>query len=397
MKASCLATAALIFALFSANVFANAALVRGEIKINDGPEISFGVPVGLLQALKTSGISAMVEDKEELGRLIDALMADLESMKDSHLLVLKAKNDVEAHIWVEEADPDDPMQANFVFVEVACANHEAEVSLRIPQAVFLLGSFMGNQFMEVHGEEIIKMIHQSFLAKIKERKHEHSLGHEQPHHDQPHHEQPHHEQPQQGQLHHEQPHHNQPQHGQPQHEQPHHGQPRIEEMHQHMGHLKEKIDHLRRQGRHEEAKGLEREADDIRRKIEEMEREHGHKQPHHEQASVEEMHQHMGHLKEKIDQLHRQGRHDDAKGLEREVDDIRRKIEEMERAHGHEQPHHEEPHQGRSGNSEQRTRALNEAANRMFEAAKRLHEANMHELAEELAREAERLRREINR
>ena len=376
MKASCLAIAVLILTLCVGDVLAGAALVRGEIKINHGPEVSFGVPVSLLQALKTSGISAMVEDKEELCGLVDSLMADLESMKDSHLLVLKAKNKMEAHVWVEQADPDDPTQANFVFVDITPRNHEGEISLRIPQGVFLLGSYMGNQFMEVHGEEIMAMIRQSFLAKIKEMEHGHD--HEQPHE---------HEQPYHDQRHQEQPH----------HEQPHHEQPPIEEMHQHVRHLQEKIDHLHREGRHEEAKELEREADDIRRKIEEMGRGHGQEQPRHEQAPIEEMHRHVEHLKEKIDHLRRQGRHDEAKGLEREADDIRRKIEEMERGRGHEQPHHEQPHQGPSVNPEHRTRALNEAADRMFEAAKRLHEANMHELAEELAREAEKLRRKISK
>ncbi len=323
----------------------------------------------------------MVEDKDELCRLVDSLMAELESMKDSHLLVLKVKNDVEAHVWVEQADPDDPVQANYVFVDIAPGNHGAEVSLRIPQGAFLLGSFIGNQFMEVRGKEIMKTIHQSIMAKIKEKERGH--GHDQPHH---------------GQAHHEE----------PRHDQPHHDEAPIEEMHRHVEHLKEKVDHLRRQGRHEEAEGLEREIDEMRRKIKEIERGGGHEQPHHEkphhdqphpdEAPIEEMRRHVEHLKEKMDHLRRQGRHEEANGLEREVDEVCRTIEEMERGRGHDQPHHEDqPHHDRSDDAEQRTRVLNAAIDHMFEAAKRLHEADAHELAEQLAREAERFRREINK
>ncbi len=422
MKTSWLATVALAFSFFVGNVLASATMVRGEVKISNGPKISFGVPVSLLQALKTSGVSAMVEDKEEFCHLVDSLMADLESMKDNHLLALEVKNEVEAHVWVEETDPVDPTQGNCVFVDIAPGNHEPEVSIRIPQGVFLLGSFMGNQFMEVHGKEVMKMIQQAFLAKIKERKHEH--GHEQPHHDPQQPEQPHHAQPPIDEMHQHIQHlkgkidhlHREGQHEEAKglerevdeirrriveemdrergHEQQHHAQPPIDEMRQHIQHLREKIDHLHREGQHEEAKGLEREVDESRRRIvEEMDRERGHEQLHHAQPPIDEMRQHIQHLREKIDHLHREGQHEEAKGLEREVDEIRRrKVEEMDRERGHEQPHQE-----LTVNSENRTRVLNEAVEYMFEAAQRLHEANVHELAEQLTREAEKYRTEINK
>jgi ATP-dependent Clp protease ATP-binding subunit ClpA len=115
-------------------------------------------------------------------------------------------------------------------------------------------------------------------------------------------------------------------------------------------------------------------------------------QPRHDPQPIEEMHRRIGNLKEKIDQLRREGRHDEAERLKREVDDIRRNIEEMERGSSHEQPH-----QGPSYNSEQRTRIINEAVDNMFKAAQRLHEANMHEQAEQLVREAEKFRREIQK
>ena len=409
MKASWLAVATLIFSVFIGDAFADATMVRGDINIDDGPKISFSVPVGLLQALKTSGISAMVENKEELCRLIDSLMAELESMKDNHLLILKAKNRVEAHVWVEETNRDEPMRANFVFVDIAPGNHEAEVSLRLPQGIFFLGSFIGNQFVEIHGKEVLEMIRQLFLTKIKEK----DRGHD---HKPPHHELEPVEEMQQrighlkdkiGQLRQEGRHEEaeglkneveeirrnieEMERGQG-HEQPRHDQQPIEEMHQRIGHLKEKINHLRQEGRHEEAEGLEREVEEIRRKIEEMERGQGREQPRHDQQPIEEMHQRIGHLKDKIDQLRREGRHEEAEGLKREVEEIERNIEEMERGHDHEQPHQEPSH-----SSEHRTRILNEAVDNMIKAVQKLHEADMHELAEQLAREAEKFRGEIHK
>ncbi|MHC4241063.1 MAG: hypothetical protein ACYSU4_01585 [Planctomycetota bacterium] len=369
MKASWLAVATLIFSVFIGNAFADAMMIRGDINIDDGPKISFSVPVGLLQALKTSGISALVENKEELSRLIDSLMGELESTKDNHLLIIKAKNEVEAHVWVEETNGDDPMRANFVFVDIDPGNHEAEISLRLPQGIFFLGSFIGNQFVEVHGKEVMEMIRQLFLTKIKERDHGHDY--EPPRHD----------------LHPIE----EMQRGQD-HEQPRHDQQPIEEMQQHIDHLKEKIDRLRQEGRHEEAEELEREVEEIRRKTEEMQRGHGHEQPRDDRKPIEEMQQHIGHLKEKIDHLRREGRHEEAEGLKREVEEIQRNIEEMERGQGHEQPR-----QGPSNNSEHRSHILNEAVDNMFKAVQELHEADMHELAEQLTREAEKLREEINK
>jgi len=369
MKASWLAVATLIFSVLIGDAFADATMVRGDINIDDGPKISFSVPVGLLQALKTSGISAMVENKEELCRLIDSLMGELESSKDNHLLIIKAKNKVEAHVWVEETNKDEPMRANFVFVDIDPGNHEAEVSLRLPQGIFFLGSFIGNQFVEAHGKEVLEMIRQLFLTKIKEKDRGH--GHEQSRHDlQPI------EEMQRGQG----------------HDQPRHDQQPIEEMQQRIGHLKEKIDHLRQEGRHEEAEGLKNEVEEIRRKIEEMQRGQGHDQPRHDQQPIEEMQQRIGHLKDKIGQLRQEGRHEEAEGLKREVEEIQRNIEEMDRGQGHEQPHQEPSH-----SSEHRTRILNEAVDNMFKAVQKLHEADMHEQAEQLAREAEKFRGEIHK
>jgi hypothetical protein len=409
MKSSYLVAATLIFSIFVGNAFADAKIIRGDINIDDGPKISFSAPVGLLQALKTSGISAMVENKEELCRLIDSLIGELESIEDNHLLVLRAKNEVEAHIWVEEVNRDEPMRANFVFVDVAPGKHEPEVSLRLPQSIFFLGSFIGNQFVEEHRKDILETFKQMFLIKIKEKERRHKQ--EPPHYQPQPIEEMHQrisnlrkkidylrregqhdeaerlereiqeikrkiEEMERGQV-----------QGQPRHD----PQP-IEEMHRRISNLREKIDYLRREGRHDEAERLEREVQEIKRKIEEMERGQVQEQPRHDPQPIEEMHRRIGNLKEKIDQLRREERHDEAERLKREVDDIRRKIEEMERGSSHEQPH-----QGPSYNSEQRTRIINEALDNMFRAAQRLHEANMHEQAEQLVREAEKFRREIQK
>ena len=127
--------------------------------------------------------------------------------------------------------------------------------------------------------------------------------------------------------------------------------------------------------------------------IDEMQRGQDHEQPRHDQQPIEEMRQRIEHLKEKIDRLRQEGRHEEAEGLEREVEEIiRRNIEEMQREQGHDQPR-----QGPSNNSEHRSRILNEAVDNMFKAVQELHEADMHELAEQLAREAEKLREKIHK
>jgi len=407
MKASLLAAVIFVFSVSIGDVFAETMIVRGEININDGSTISFSVPINVLQALKTSGISAMVENKEELGRLIDSLMGELESMKDNHLLMLKAKNEVEAHIWVEEANMDEPARANLIFVDIAPGNQEPEVSLRLPQGLFFLCSFIGNQFVEARGEEALQMIRQVFLAKIKEK--DRGPGYEPRHHDLQPIEEMHkrighleekidhlcregrHEEAEGLQREVEEIRRKieEMQRG-PDHEPPRHDLQPIEEMHQRIGHLKEKIEHLRQEGRNEEAQGLQREVEEIKRKIEEIERRTGHEQPRYDPQPIEEMHRRIGNLKEKIDQLRREGRHEEAEGLKREVDDIRRKIEEIERGPGLEQSHWEP-----SRNSEQRARIVSEAVDNMLKAAQRLHEANMHDQAEQLVREAEKLRRNL--
>ena len=402
MKASWLAVATFIFSVFIGDAFADATMVRGDINIDDGPKISFSVPVGLLQALKTSGISAMVENKEELCRLIDSLMGELESTKDNHLLIIKAKNRMEAHVWVEETNGDEPMRANFVFVDIDPGNHEAEVSLRLPQGIFFLGSFIGNQLVEAHGKEVLEMIRQLFLTKIKEKDRKH--GHEQSRHDQQPIEEMHqrigHLKEKIDHLHQEgrreeaeglkreveeiQRNIEEMQRGQG-HEQPRHDQHPIEEMQQRIEHLKEKIEHLRQEGRHEEAEGLKREVEEIRRKIEEMQRGHGHRQPRHDQQPIEEMQQRIGHLKEKIDHLRQEGRHEEAEGLKNEVEEIQRNIEEMERGPGQEQPRHDP----------QPIEEMHRRISNLKEKIDYLRREGRHDEAEGLKREVDEIRRKI--
>ncbi len=97
------------------------------------------------------------------------------------------------------------------------------------------------------------------------------------------------------------------------------------------------------------------------------------------------MHQRIGHLEDKIDQLRREGRHEEAEGPKTEV-------EEMQHGSGHDQSRQEPSH-----NSEHRASILNEAVDHMLEAVQKLRQAGMHELAEQLAREAEKFRGEIHK
>jgi hypothetical protein len=346
MKTVYLAAAMLVLSFFTGEIFAETIIIRGEISIADGREICFSAPVGILEALKTSGISALVENKDEFCRLIDALGGELESAKDNDLLIFKAKNEAEAHVWLEEADGDEPMRDNFVFVDIEAGENEPEVSLRLPQGIFFLSSFIGNQLAEIHGEEVLETMRQSFLMKIREKAR------------------------------------------QSKHEPFHDERDVIEQMHRRIGHLKEKTEHLRREGRHEEAERLEQEVHEIHRNIEEME--HGHKPPHDEQDVIEQMHRRIGHLKEKTEHLRREGRHEEAERLEQQVHEIRRNIEEME--HGHKPPHHVRLH-----SPEHRNRMLNEAVGHLFEAVEKLREGDMHELADKLAIEAENYREAFHR
>lgn len=91
-----------------------------------------------------------------------------------------------------------------------------------------------------------------------------------------------------------------------------------------------------------------------------------------------------------MDHLRQEGQYEEAEGLQREVEEILRKIEDMQRGPGYGRSHQEPSH-----SSEHRTRILlNEAVDNMFKAVPKLHEADMHELAEQLAREAEKCRGE---
>ena len=63
----------------------------------------------------------------------------------------------------------------------------------------------------------------------------------------------------------------------------------MEELHERMGHLHQKMEQLRRDGRHDEADGLEHEMRDIKRKIQEMEG-----QQHDGPPPMEELHERMG-------------------------------------------------------------------------------------------------------
>ncbi len=188
MKACCVFVVTAMIGICAGGAYADEPLIRGEVEINHGPNIHFSIPICLLEAVKTSGLSAMIEDKEELCNRIDALVEDLVSMKDKELLILNVNDEVEARIWVDEAD-DDPTEANFVMVDIDPANeHEPEVRLRLPKGIFFLGAFIGNQLMETHGKEFMELVRKQIIKEhfpsIPEPPHkwekEHSKTHPSP-------------------------------------------------------------------------------------------------------------------------------------------------------------------------------------------------------------------------
>jgi hypothetical protein len=153
-----------IVGMYAGGACADALLIRGEIAIQDAAEIEFSVPVCLLEAIKTSGISAIVEDKDGLCERIDALIGDLASMKGEKLFVLEAEDEATIHIWVDEVGGDEAAEANFIMVDIDPAEeNEPNISLRLPKGLFFLGAFIGNQLMETYGKEFLEMIRQQII------------------------------------------------------------------------------------------------------------------------------------------------------------------------------------------------------------------------------------------
>jgi len=149
----------LLVVVLSVSAYAGDLLIRGEVEIPDGPEIRFSVPLQILDALKTSGLSAMMKDREQFNQLVDSLGSDLESMKGKNLLEFKF-DDNAAVISVDEVDDDSPEEANFLKIDIQPKGDDPAINISLPKGLFFLGAFIGNQFMEMHGHEFFDILKQ---------------------------------------------------------------------------------------------------------------------------------------------------------------------------------------------------------------------------------------------
>lgn len=159
--------------ILSTNAIAGNLMIRGDIKVPDGTEIKFSVPVDVLEAIKTSGLSAMVNDKEHLNGLVDSLIGDLASINGKNLVDINmGKQGVS--VTVDEVDENQPEEANFIQLNISPANDDApDIELRIPKGIVYLAAFIGNQFMEKHGEELVEMIKQQIEMNHRPPAHPH--------------------------------------------------------------------------------------------------------------------------------------------------------------------------------------------------------------------------------
>ncbi len=151
--------------VFASSSFAGDLLIRGEINAPDGAEVSFSVPIDVLEAVKTSSLSALIADKEKLNNLVDSVKNDFASMKGKSIIeVNMGKNGV--HVYVDEVNGDEPEAANFIQVDIDPAgNKKPDVHLRFPKGLVFLGAFIGNQLMEQHGEDLLESIKAGIMHK----------------------------------------------------------------------------------------------------------------------------------------------------------------------------------------------------------------------------------------
>ncbi len=158
----------LTVAVLTTSAFAGDLLIRGEVDIPNEVEVEFSIPLDVIEAIKTSGLSAMVDDKGQLNDLVDSLMGDIASMKGRNLVEIDMGDQGGIAIAVDEADKDNPEEANFIQLDIAPAgDNQPEINLRIPKGILFLGAFIGNQFVEKHGEEFIEMIKQEMMKNCK--------------------------------------------------------------------------------------------------------------------------------------------------------------------------------------------------------------------------------------
>lgn len=154
----------LIVVSLSSGALADEMLIRGAIAAPDGTEIEFSVPISVIQTLKTSGLSAMVKDKAQFNELVDGLIGDLSSLKGENLVEVEMEG-CGVQITVDEVEGIDPIETHFVHIDIDPAGeNQPKIEFRIPNGIFFLGGFIGNQFMELHGKDFMEMFKKQIMA-----------------------------------------------------------------------------------------------------------------------------------------------------------------------------------------------------------------------------------------
>jgi len=154
----CLVISLLGFTTTSA--LAQESIIRAEINPHDGTRISLSAPLSLLETLKMSVPGQLVQDKEEIIRMVDELIGEFDSIRGKDLVRVEGPDKV--RIWVDEANGDNPEDLNFIQVKVQPAGgNQPAVQIRIPKGLFFLISCITDQFFAKYGDEIFAAIRQN--------------------------------------------------------------------------------------------------------------------------------------------------------------------------------------------------------------------------------------------
>lgn len=137
------------------SVSAEDLLIRGKINVNDGTEINISAPICLLEVLKAPIPFLKEEQNNQIKMLVDGICSDIASMKGQDIVKVEGPDKV--RFWVDAVDQNHPEEVNFVKVNVNPAKQDQpKVQVCIPKGVFFLASFIGNTFMQLQGNEILK-------------------------------------------------------------------------------------------------------------------------------------------------------------------------------------------------------------------------------------------------
>ncbi|MFB3785504.1 MAG: hypothetical protein ACE15F_03955 [bacterium] len=150
----------LLFGFASTGVMAQESVIRAEINPPDGTKINFSAPLSLLQTLKTSIPGQLVQDRGEIEGAVDELISEFDSIRGKDLV--RVEGPVQARIWVDEANGDDPEDLNFIQVRVQPAGgNQPDIQIRIPKGMIFLVSCITDQFFAKYGDEIFSAIRQN--------------------------------------------------------------------------------------------------------------------------------------------------------------------------------------------------------------------------------------------